>query len=47
MSEQYTREQAKAMGAFHEDALTLEDVLDDQEILDRIERGEDVTGEHK
>lgn len=47
MSEQYTREQAEAMGAFYEDALTLEDVLDDQEILDRIERGEDVTGEHK
>lgn len=47
MSEQYTREQAEAMGAFHEDALTLEDVLDDQKILDRIERGEDVTGEHK
>lgn len=47
MREQYTREQAEAMGAFNEDALTLEDVLDDQEILDRIERGEDVTGEHE
>lgn len=47
MSEQYTREQAEAMGAFLEDALTLEDVLDDQEILDRIERGEDVTREHE
>lgn len=47
MREQYTREQAEAMGAFHEDALMLEDVLDDQEILDRIERGEDVTGEHE
>lgn len=47
MREQYTREQAEAMGAFHEDALTLEDVLDDQEILDRIECGEDVTREHE
>ena len=47
MRQQYTREQAEAMGAFHEDALTLEDVLDDQEILDRIERGEDVTREHE
>lgn len=47
MREQYTREQAEAMGAFHEDALTLEDILDDQEILDRIERGEDVTREHE
>lgn len=47
MREQYTREQAEAMGAFHEDALTLKDVLDDQEILDRIERGEDVTREHE
>ena len=47
MREQYTREQAEAMGAFHEDALTVEDVLDDQEILDRIERGEDVTREHE
>lgn len=47
MREQYTREQAEAMGSFHEDALTLEDVLDDQEILDRIERGEDVTREHE
>lgn len=47
MREQYTREQAEAMGAFHEDALTLEDVLDDQEILDRIEREEDVTREHE
>ena len=47
MREQYTHEQAEAMGAFHEDALTLEDVLDDQEILDRIERGEDVTREHE
>lgn len=47
MREQYTREQAEAMGAFHEDALRLEDVLDDQEILDRIERGEDVTREHE
>lgn len=42
--EEFTRAEAMAMGAFREDALSSEDVLEGQEILDRIERGEDVTG---
>lgn len=42
--EEFTRAEAIAMGAFREGALSAEDVLEDQEILDRIERGEDVTG---
>lgn len=43
-SEEFTREEAMAMGAFHEEALSLEDVLEDQEILHLIEMGVDVTG---
>lgn len=42
--EKFTREEAMVMGAFREDALSLEDVLEDQEIQERIERGEDITG---
>lgn len=42
--EEFTREEAMAMGAFREGALSLEDVLEDQEIQERIERGEDITG---
>lgn len=42
--EEFTSEEAMAMGAFHEDALSLEDILGDQEIIERIERGEDITG---
>ena len=41
--EEFTHEEAVAMGALHEDALSLEDILGDQETLERIERGEDVT----
>lgn len=43
-SEEFTREEAIAMGAFREDALELEDVLDDQEIMQLIEMGVDITG---
>ena len=42
--EEFTREEAMAIGAFREDVLSIEDVLEDQEIQDRIERGEDITG---
>lgn len=42
--EEFTREEAMAMGAFREDALELEDVLDDQEIMQLIEMGVDITG---
>lgn len=42
--EEFTSDEAMAMGAFHEDALSLEDILDDQEVLEHIERGEDITG---
>lgn len=44
MIEEFTRAEAEAMGAFREDALSLEDVLEDQEILQLIEMGVDVTG---
>lgn len=42
--ESFSRKEAEAMGAFLEDALTIEDVLEDQEILELIEKGVDVTG---
>lgn len=42
--EEFTRAEAMSMGAFYEDALTLEDVLDEQEIMQLIELGVDVTG---
>lgn len=42
--EEFTRAEAMAMGAFREDALSFEDILGDQEILEHIERGEDITG---
>ena len=42
--EEFTSEEAIAMGAFHEDALSLEDILGDQEIIERIERGENIAG---
>ena len=44
MPEEFARDEAMAMGAFREEALLLEDVLGDQEIQERIERGEDITG---
>lgn len=43
-SEEFTREEAMAMGALREDVLELEDVLDDQEIMQLIEMGVDITG---
>lgn len=43
-TEEFTREEAMAMGVFREDALALEDVLDDQEIMQLIEMGVDITG---
>lgn len=43
-TEEFSREEAISMGAFYEDALALEDVLDDQEIMQLIELGVDVTG---
>lgn len=43
-TEEFIREEAMAMGAFREDALELEDVLDDQEIMQLIEMGVDITG---
>lgn len=43
-TEEFTREEAMAIGAFREDALELEDVLDDQEIMQLIEMGVDITG---
>lgn len=43
-TEEFTREEAMAMGTFREDALALEDVLDDQEIMQLIEMGVDITG---
>lgn len=43
-TEEFTREEVMAMGAFREDALELEDVLDDQEIMQLIEMGVDITG---
>ena len=45
--EKFTRAEARAMGAVRESALSLEDVLEDQEILECIERGEDVTVENE
>ena len=45
--EEFTHDEARVMGAFRESALSLEDALEDQEILERIERGEDVTGENE
>lgn len=45
--EEFTRAEAMAMGASREDALSLEDVLEDRETLERIERGEDVTVENE
>lgn len=41
--EELTREEAMSVGAFREDALSLEDVLEDQKIQERLERGEDIT----
>lgn len=46
-AEEFTRAEAMAMGAFRESALSLEDVLEDQEILECVERGEDVTVENE
>ena len=43
-TEEFTREESMAMGASREDALELEDVLDDQEIMQLIEMGVDITG---
>lgn len=42
--EEFTREEAMAMGAFREEALSLEDVLEDQEIMQLVEMGVDITG---
>lgn len=42
--EEFTPDEAMAMGAFHEDALSLEDVLEDQEFEEALERVEDITG---
>lgn len=46
-AESFSRAEAEAMGAFHEDALSLEDVLDDQDIVELIEQGVDVTDENE
>lgn len=46
-AESFSRAEAEAMGAFHEDALSLEDVLEDQDILELIEQGVDVTDENE
>lgn len=43
--EEFTRAEAIAMGAFREGALSAEDVLEDQEVLERIEHGEDVSAD--
>lgn len=45
--EEFTHAEARVMGAFRESALSLEDVLEDQEILECVERGEDVTVENE
>lgn len=39
--EEFTRDEAMAMGAFREEALLLEDVLEDQKIQTRMEHGEE------
>lgn len=41
--EEFARDQAMAMGAFREDALSLEDVLEDQKLQELLERGEDIS----
>ena len=41
--EEFAHDQAMAMGAFREDALSLEDVLEDQKVQELLEREEDIT----
>lgn len=46
-AESFSRAEAEAIGAFCEDALSLEDVLDDQDIVELIEQGVDITDENE
>lgn len=46
-AESFSRAEAEAIGASYEDALSLEDVLDDQDIVELIEQGVDITDENE